>query len=198
MLALGALLLAAFAALLLWQAPGMMGGRMSAAEVNRYMATVEGSLHLPAEQKVAASQRLRAWAEADDGKPFYMLNLMRYHDQLRTFPGAPAFAGTPQQANALYEEQVTPLLLRRGGYPAIAAAPVAKDLLGHAAPLDDWSRVLVVRYPNRRAFMELITDPAYGPIDPYKLMALDVVLVPMKAELVLPDLRVLAGGAALL
>src|SRR5215213_6933045 len=46
--------------------------------------------------------RLRAWAEADDGKPVYMLNLMRYYDELRPFPGAPDFQGSPEESNTLY------------------------------------------------------------------------------------------------
>jgi hypothetical protein len=63
--------------------------------------------------------------------------------------------------------------------------------------LEKWSRVLVVRYPSRRAFLELLADPDYAPIEPYKFMALEVVLVPVTAELLVPDLRVLVGGLLL-
>jgi hypothetical protein len=55
--------------------------------------------------------RLRSWAEADDGKPVYMLELMRFLPQLRPFDGAPDYQGTPEQANRYYEKRVA-LLLR--------------------------------------------------------------------------------------
>jgi hypothetical protein len=63
--------------------------------------------------------------------------------------------------------------------------------------LDDWSRALVVRYPSRRDFLNLMADPAYGPLEPYKTMALKVVLVPVSGDLVLPDLRFVVGAALL-
>ena len=40
----------------------------------------------------------------------------------------------------------------------------------------------------RRAFLELLSDPAYAPIEPYKFMALEVALVPVAAEAIVPDL----------
>ena len=55
----------------------------------------------------------------------------------------------------------------------------------------------MVRYPSRRRLFELLTDPGYGPIGPYKLLALDVNLAPMSAELIMPDVRFVAAAAAL-
>jgi hypothetical protein len=132
---------------------------------------------------------LRAWALADDGKPVYMLNLMRYYPALRQFEGAPRVEVTPEQSNAIYEREVMPMLLRAGGYPLLGGATQGANLIGHAPALDDWSRVLVVRYPSRRAFLALLTDPDYIPIEPYKLMALELVLAPVHGEVVVPELR---------
>ena len=42
------------------------------------------------------------------------------------------------------------------------------------------------RFPSRRAFLSLLADPAYGPVEPYKKMALELVLVPVSGEVVLP------------
>src|SRR6266545_1392766 len=98
-----AVLLAIFAAVLLWQNPGLLGGRLAKDEIARYLVQNERQLPMPRDEKPAVLAHVRAWAEADDGQPFYMLNLMRYHEKLRTFPGAPAFAGSPRDANALYE-----------------------------------------------------------------------------------------------
>ncbi len=57
--------------------------------------------------------------------------------------------------------------------------------------------MLVVRYPDRRAFFELLSDPDYPKVLPYKLAALKVVLLPMHDELVVPDLRWVVGALLL-
>ena len=145
-------------------------------------------------------QRLRAWSEADDGKPFYMLNLMRHFPKLVEPQGAPSLNMTPQQANQYYEDQAFKLLLPNAG-----SAPYVSDIrssdelipIGAEASFDHWSRILLVRYPNRRAFLQLVADPRYGPLEPYKLRALEVLLVPTDGDMVLPDVR-LATGAMLL
>ncbi|MDR3415914.1 MAG: hypothetical protein P4L83_07000 [Nevskia sp.] len=195
--ALGALCLVVFCAFYLWQTPGLAGGRLRPEEIDRYLAAADRQLAMPAQEKAGALQRLRTWAAADDGKPFYMLNLMRYYQELRRFPGAPDYAGTPRQSNAYYESAAERLLLKSGSYPLMGGTAAGRDILDTPPELDNWDRVLVVRYRSRRAFLELLSDPAYGPIEPYKLMALQVLLVPVSAELVIPELRWLAGGALL-
>jgi hypothetical protein len=194
---LGIVFVIAFIVVGAWQSPNFGRGKLTSAETERYLAVIDRSLPLPAEERARMLSRVRAFAEGDDGRPFHMLNLMRYYDGARALPGAPAFAGTPRDANAYYEERAMPLLFAEGGFPAVGGATAARDLFGHDATTADFDRVLVVRYPSRRAFLELVTDPRYGPIAPYKLMAEDVVLIPVDAEIVLPDMR-LAAGALLL
>ncbi len=63
--------------------------------------------------------------------------------------------------------------------------------------LDNWDRVLVVRYPGRRTFLELLTNPEYLKVMPYKLSSLEVVLTPVSGELVIPDARWIAGAVGL-
>lgn len=52
----------------------------------------------------------------------------------------------------------------------------------------------VARYPNRRTFLKLLSDPAYAPMEPYKFIALEMDLVPVSGDKVIPDLRWLVGG----
>jgi hypothetical protein len=177
-----------------WHSPTRR--KLTREEIDRYLAAAE-KLPLPEEGKAAALARLRAWAESDDGKPVYMLNLMRLYPQLRRFPGAPDFQGTPEQANELYEKSALWLLLRRAGYPLVGGRTQANALLEVPPALDGWSRVLMVRYPNRRAFLRLLADPAYAPLAPYKFMALEIVLVPVAGEVRAPDLRLVVGGGLL-
>ena len=195
-LIIAAVMLALFVAVWLWQNPGMIRGRLGTQEVEQFMAQVE-RLPFSDDARPEVAKRLRTWLEHDDGKPFYMLNLMRYYPELRPFPNAPDFKGTPQESNARYEAAARSMLLKIGGYPLFAGTPQGKNILEHDPSLDDWSRLLLVRYPSRRAFMKLLTNPAYPEIEPYKMMALQVVLTPTAAQLVVPSVSLLAGGVLL-
>ena len=55
-----------------------------------------------------------------------------------------------------------------------------------------------MRYPSRRAFFELLTDPQWLKFAPYKLAALELALVPASGQVVIPDLRWVIGGACLI
>lgn len=195
--ALGAIFVALWLASWLWQNPGALGGRIGAQDRARFLAGVE-KLPFPPQDRAEMVKRLGAWIDSDDGKPVYMLNLMRFYPELNRFPGSLAFQGTPQQSNAIYESTAIPMLFKLGGYPVYAGTMRAKNILEYKPELDDWSRLLVVRYPSRRAFMELVSDPAYAKVAPYKLMALSVTLSPTTSEMVIPELSLLAGAVLLI
>jgi hypothetical protein len=186
----------ALAAFCLWQHPGLVRGRLTAAEIDRAVAYIDKALYLPAEEKADALDRLRKWAEADDGRPVYMLNLMRYNEAVLHGSGMPDFKGTPKDSNAYYENNVMPMLLRSGNYPIFGSETQGATLLRDKIA-GDLSRILVVRYSSRRDFLNLLTDPAYAPFEPYKLMALQVALTPTSGDVVIPDAS-LAFGASLL
>jgi hypothetical protein len=195
MLGVGAACLGLFLAFWFWHSP--MRRKLTQPEIDRYLGAIERQVFLPEDDKPKVLARLRAWAEADDGRPFYMLNLMRYYPELQRFPGTPNFQGTPEQANELYEKKVRQLLFKRCGYPMLAGRTQGKSLMEVPPALDCWGRVLLVRYRNRRTFLSLLADPAYGPWEPYKIMAVELVLVPVSGGVVIPDLRLLVGGSLL-
>jgi hypothetical protein len=180
-----------------WQS----GSKLTQSEVDGYMEILEQQLPKDLEGRAEFLARLRAWGENDDGKPVLMLNLMRFHKTLQPFPGAPQ-KGTPEEANATYEKAVTPMLLKRGGYPLLGGDTTRirgddspeSNLIVYEPALDNWDRVLVVRYPCRRAFFDLVSDPQYLKVMPYKLASLKVALVPVSSQLVLPELRWVVGG----
>jgi hypothetical protein len=189
-------LFALFVAVWVWQNPGMIRGRLQAQEITQYMAQIE-KLPFPLDGRAEGLQRLRAWLESDDGQPCYMLNLMRYYPELHRLPGGPNYKGTPQESNARYETAATSMLLKLGGYPVYAGTPQGRNIIEHDPALDNWSRLLVVRYPSRRAFAKLLTHPGYPEIEPYKLMAVQLVLTPTTAEVVIPNIPLLVGGVLL-
>ena len=103
---------------------------------------------------------MRAFGLADDGRPVYMLNAMRYYPKLQARHRNGRRPRHPAKANAIYEKAVMPILFRLGAYPLFGGAPMEirangkahSNLDGFDPAIDDGSRILVVRYPSRRAF----------------------------------------------
>jgi len=190
-LILAAVLVILYLAFCAWHSQG--GGKLTQAEIDQYIANIE-KLPLPERAVQAFITRLRPWAEADDGKPVYMFNLIHFFPQVRTLAGAPDFQGTPEQANAHYEKSLIWLWLSHASYATFIGTPQARNLI-NMQPERTWENMTVVRYPNRRTFLKLISHPTYAPLAPYKFMAVELDLVPVSKGLVVPDLRWLVGGA---
>jgi hypothetical protein len=189
-LILVAVLVTLYLAFYAWHSQG--GGKLTQVEIDQYVASIE-KLPLPEKAVQAFITRLRSWAEADDGKPIYMFNLIHFFPKLQPFPGAPDFKGTPEQANAHYEKSLIWLWLSHASYPTFIGVPQARNLI-NMQPERSWGNMTVVRYPNRRTFLKLISHPAYAPLAAYKFIAVELDLVPVSRGTVVPDLRWLVGG----
>ena len=202
---LGAVLAALFIAFWLWQSPGNFK-KLSSTEVDAYLRRMEGKLPGDSAEQGVFLARMRSFGLADDGRPVYMLNAMRYYPELKRGPGMEGVPGTPAEANATYEKAVAPILFRLGAYPLFGGETMElrddgkahSNLDGFDPAIDDWNRILVVRYPSRRAFFELLSDPQWLKFAPYKIAALELVLVPMSGQVVIPDLRWLVGAVCLI
>ena len=190
-LILAAVLVILYLAFLAWHSQG--SGKLTQAEIDQYVANIE-KLPLPEKAVQAFITRLRSWAEADDGKPVYMFNLIHFFPKLQPFPGAPDFKGTPEQANAYYEKRLIWLWLSHASYPTFIGVPQAKNVI-NMQPERTWGNMTVVRYPNRRTFLKLISHPAYAPLAAYKFMAVELDLVPVSKDMVVPDLRWVVGAS---
>ncbi len=197
MLKLGSVFVLLFAAFCLWQAPGILTGKLTEAEIEQHLVQADKNLHLGSR----TVQRVRAWALQDDGKPFYMVNLMRYRDKNQPVEGASVYPGTPHETNAHYENIAAPLLIGRGGslpFGGDTQAPSVFPIGADDAYANTLGRVLVVRYTSRRAFLQLLSDPAYAPVEPFKAMSMEFLLAPTHGETVAPDLRLALGAILLL
>src|SRR5215470_108169 len=93
-LILAAALVIVYVAFWAWHSQG--AGKLTQAEIDQYIAIIE-KLPLPEKAVQAFIARLRPWAEADDGRPVYMFNLIRFLPKLQMFPKAPEFNGTPHK-----------------------------------------------------------------------------------------------------
>jgi hypothetical protein len=182
-----------FTAFYIWHSPRRR--KLTREEIDHYVAIIE-NLPAQAEEIQAFASRIRRWAEADDGKPVFMLNLIRFYPQLRKYAGAPEFKGTPEEANAYYEKSIALSWLTHAAYPIFTGASQAKNLI-NIHPEREWDRVVVCRYPSRRTFLKLLSDPSYAPMEPYKFIALEIDLVPVSSHRLVPDLRLIVGGSLL-
>ena len=189
-LILAAGLVILYVAFWVWYSQG--AGKLTQAEIDHYLAIIE-KLPLPEKGVQVFIARLRPWAEADDGKPVYMFNLIHFFPRLQMFPGAPEFKGTPGQANAHYEKSLLWLWLSHASYPTFIGTPQATNLI-NMQPERTWGNMTVVRYPSRRAFLKLISHPTYARVAGYKFIAVELDLVPVSRGTIVPDLRWLVGG----
>lgn len=191
LLAVGAACTGAFGAFWRWHSPKVEP--LTPDEIDRYLG-IAAKLPLPEGHMEPILARLRQWAEADDGRPCFNLNMIRFYDENRTWPGAPEFTGTPQEANAYYEKGVGKLLFKKAGYPMVAGRVTGPNMIAIQEDQAPWSEVEMVRYRSRRAFLQLLADPTYAPYEPYKFMALEIDLVPVASETIIPDPRWVVGA----
>ena len=92
-------------------------------------------------------QDLAAFTSRAGEGPVYMLNLLEFAGD----GGADRYAE--------YGQAVAPLLEAVGGRPVFAGAP-AEDLIGDG----HWDLVVVVEYPTRQAFLDMVSSPEYEQI----------------------------------
>lgn len=113
--------------------------------------------------------QIRDFRDTDDGQPVVMLNLLRFR------------ADGGRERYQQYARAVARLLPGVGGevvfHGDAAAAPLVADASG------DWDQVLLVRYPSRQAFLQMLADPGYQEISALRSEALeDAVLQPLAAR----------------
>lgn len=172
--------------------------KLTHSDVDKFITTLEKHIPKNWPDKEEFISRLRQWGYEDDGKPLYMLNLMRFFDNLA--PGYDLNPNlSPQTANKQYEDAVMPMLFKVGGTPYFSGQAQGignnSNLIVYDQEHDNWDRILVIKYPGRRAFMELVCNPDYLEYAPLKLAALKVVLTPMRSEIMVPNPTWISLGA---
>lgn len=116
----------------------------------------------------------RAFLEADDGREFVMLNLVKVADGLVPHPETGASVPGRDMLNH-YSRHFMRKLVRRGGHPAIAARKIGPyvDAWGDVQPDPGWSIMGYMRYRSRRDLLALAADPSFGPLHAYKALGTD-------------------------
>ena len=100
-------------------------------------------------------QAMTAFAgRASDG-PVYMLNLLEFAPD----GGAERYGE--------YGAAVAPLLEKAGGKPVFAGRPT-ESLIGEGS----WDMMLLISYPTRQAFLDMVSSPEYQEIEHLRSEAL--------------------------
>lgn len=111
------------------------------------------------------SEALEAMAGGDPDEPVVMLNLLRYRDVAEPGHGVDGLSG--RDAYGVYGQRFAELHPRFGGEPIWMGRGIRTIIGG-----DDWDVVMLVHYPTRRQFVEMMKDPDYLAISPIRAAAL--------------------------
>ena len=107
-------------------------------------------------QNSATREQIEAFAKADWEGPVCMINLLKFKPRAEAEAGIAARSGRDLYRE--YGRLVRPFLEKVGGRVICAVAP-QHIIIGDDA--DDWDEVLVVEYPSRDAFFQMISIPGY-------------------------------------
>lgn len=145
-------------------------GALRAAEVDAFMAKISSTD--AGDNGRNELETLRRFLSADDGREFFMLNVVRMasHDVPDPVTGQ---LRSPREVMAGYTKMFMPALLARGGHPAMAARKIGGffDTWG----MDDspeWSFIGYMRYRSRRDLAVLVCDPRFSGAHDYKYAAM--------------------------
>lgn len=140
---------------------------LTKAEVNAFFDEAQG--RLGGHNDTAA---LRGFLEADDGKEFIMLNLVRIEPGMVTDPDS----GEQVQGRTMmrrYSDPFVKALLRRGGHPVMVGAKVGPYVDAWNVEADPgWSIFGLMRYRSRRDMIAMVRDPLFVRVHPYKLLGI--------------------------
>lgn len=114
--------------------------------------------------------RLRAFLEADDGREFVMLNLVKTHPGIVADPDSGEALGGAEWLGR-YSQVFVRGLMRRGGHPLFVGRKVGGYIDVWNTPADPgWTLFGTMRYRSRRDLIRLAGDPAFRAVHPAKLL----------------------------
>jgi uncharacterized protein (DUF1330 family) len=109
--------------------------------------------------------QLAAFAAADQTQPIAMLNLLKFRDKAEYTDGRDAKGLSGRDAYGLYGMVAMQKIAEAGGR-LFWGAPETATVIGGAE--DEWDMVVIIRYPNRAAFLKMIALPDYLAAIPHR------------------------------
>ncbi|GAB5502159.1 hypothetical protein [Pyruvatibacter sp.] len=144
-------------------------GPLTAAEISAYVEQLQGR---PGSNPEAV-MTLKTFLEADDGREFIMLNVIKLHADPQPHPQT----GEPTDAAELlgtYSSAFIGRLLRSAGHPVFVADKVGPfvDTFG-VTERPDWTFTSMVRYRSRRDLAEAATYEGFPGAHLFKTAAIE-------------------------
>lgn len=115
---------------------------------------------------------IRRFLEEDDGREFFMLNVIRLSENDVADPDTGEMLPA-RQVMAGYTRMFMPALFARGGHPALAARRIGGmvDTWG-LKEVPEWSMMGYIRYRSRRDLAHLVCNPRFGGAHAFKFAAM--------------------------
>ena len=104
-----------------------------------------------------SDKQMKEFSEGDINTPIYMVNLLKFKKKAVYEDGRKTNL-SGEEAYAIYGMEVMEHLKKVGGEP-IFSGVVSRLMLGEVEQLWDW--IAVVKYPSRKAMLEMILNPDY-------------------------------------
>ena len=179
---------ALYIAFLVWY-----GGKtkpLSGAEVNNLLAEMQkrAGKQAQTEEEAPILKEFRELAKCDDGREYYMVNLLKFNRKA-LYPAGNPYGDDPQAANNRYNRAILPLLIKHGGMPIFDS--VVQGRFIHPDAAEDWDHVAMVRYRSRRDMLKMAVEIAGKGVDVHKWASLEKTQVfPVKTLFNLTCMRV--------
>ena len=145
-------------------------GPLTPEEIEHYAKRLEGRAEGGIDPERFAA--VRKFLEADDGREFFMVNLVRLNPGEVAVPGSDEKLPAPEVLRK-YTGYFMPALFRKAGHPAFFARAAGGYVESWGVEPDPgWSFAGMVRYRSRRDMMDLATNPDFDPAHVYKIAAM--------------------------
>lgn len=144
-------------------------GPLTKAEIDQFFRGVEGKMSGGNDPAV-----FRSFLEADDGKEFVMLNLVKIESGMVADPAT----GEQVPGRTMmrrYSDPFVRALIARGGHPGMVGRKVGPYVdAWQVEPDPGWTIFGLMRYRSRRDLLKLAGDPRFTEIHAYKLLGIPV------------------------
>lgn len=137
---------------------------LSHTEVDDFMATISAQKQVPGGQHDLV--KLRSFFETDDGKPFYTVNLYRFHDRAHYINTNQSNHQSGRQAYQKFAQVMISLLAKQGSHPVFGSQWVSPQN-------NNWDQVVVVRYRSRRDMAEIFSQDTFAEASQHKWAAIE-------------------------
>jgi hypothetical protein len=146
-----------------WQGP------LSKEEVDTFVGRLQASSSDFGPERL---ETVRSFLEQDDGREFFMVNLVRLHPEPVTVPGTDE-REPARKVLERYTSYFMRALFLRAGHPAFVGR-AAGGYVEHWGVESDpgWTMAGVVRYRSRRDMAILASDPRFEPAHVFKVAAM--------------------------